>query len=236
MTSRRLRVACALALLAALTGAARAAVQQDPQRPTFRTGTNLVRVDAYPSRDGRIIEGLTAEDFEILEDGVAQAIQSFQFVRYERNAATGERRDPNSQREGFQLAADPSYRVFVIYLDNLHVDFSGSHAVRLPLLNFMNRVLGPHDLFGVLTTAQSVNDLMLGQRTEFIEEQLTKWWDWGRGARVLEGLGGTSGWSVALWFVSGSGWLGGKRPVDLIEEQPDAVAEAARRSAEPVQS
>ena len=29
-------------------------------------------------------------------------------------------------------------------------------------------------------------------------------------ARVLERLGGTSGWSVALWFVSGSGWLGGK--------------------------
>jgi VWFA-related protein len=186
MTSRRLRAACAVALLASLSGAPRAAGPQDPQRPTFRTGTNLVRVDAYPSREGRIIEGLTAEDFEIIEDGVAQAIQSFQFVRYERNAATGERRDPNSQREGFQLAADPSYRVFVIYLDNLHVDFSGSHSVRLPLVNFMNRVLGPHDLFGVLTTAQSVNDLMLGQRTEFIEEQLNKFWDWGRGARVLE--------------------------------------------------
>lgn len=180
------RAACVVTLLAALTGLAAAAARQDPQRPTFRTGTNLVRVDAYPSRDGRIIEGLTAEDFEILEDGVAQAIQSFQFVRYERNAATGERRDPNSQREGFQLAGDPSYRVFVIYLDNLHVDFSGSHAVRLPLVNFMNRVLGPRDLFGVLTTAQSVKDLMLGQRTEFIEEQLNKFWDWGRGARVLE--------------------------------------------------
>jgi VWFA-related protein len=159
---------------------------QDPQRPTFRTGTSLVRVDAYPSRNGKIIEGLTGEDFEVFEDGVLQKIDSFQFVRYERNAALGERRDPNSQRDGFRLAADPSYRVFVIYLDNLHVDFTGSHAIRVPLINFINRVLGTSDLFGVLTTKHGIGDLMLGQKTQFIEEQLTKYWDWGRGARVTE--------------------------------------------------
>src|SRR5690606_23898726 len=138
------------------------------------------------SKDGRIIEGLAAEDFEIFEDGVPQKIESFQFIRYEGNTPSGVRRDPNSQRDAFSLAADPNYRIFVIYLDNLHVDFTGSHAVRQPLINFMNRVLGVNDLFGVLTTAQSVDDLMLGQRTDLIEEQLTKYWDWGRGARVLE--------------------------------------------------
>ena len=26
-----------------------------PPQPTFRTGVNLVRVDAYPSRDGKIV-------------------------------------------------------------------------------------------------------------------------------------------------------------------------------------
>src|SRR5688572_26142216 len=99
------RLAClaAAAVVGAITFVG-AGAQQDPQRPIFRTGTSLVRVDAYPSRDGKIIEGLTAEDFEVLEDGVPQKIESFQFVRYERNAALGERRDPNSQREGFQLA------------------------------------------------------------------------------------------------------------------------------------
>ena len=176
------------AVLAAALGAAASHAQtpQEPPRQVFRTGTSIVRVDAYPSRNGRIIEGLTAPDFEVLEDGVLQKIESFQFVRYERNTALDERRDPNSQREGFQLAADPSYRVFVIYLDNLHVEAGGSHAVRQPLINFMNRVLGPQDLFGVITAHQSVNELMLGQKTQFIEEQLTKYWDWGRGGRVVE--------------------------------------------------
>jgi hypothetical protein len=35
-------------------------------------------------------------------------------------------------------------------------------------------------------------------------------------------------WQAALWFASPTGWLGGRRPVDLLDEQPDAVVEAAR--------
>ena len=61
-----------------------AAQQQPPplpetaaqQRPVFRGGTHFVRVDAYPTQDGRIVEGLEAEDFEILEDGKPQKIES----------------------------------------------------------------------------------------------------------------------------------------------------------------
>ena len=56
----------------------------------------------------------------------------------------------------------------------------------MPLITFLNQVLGPKDLFGVMTTVQRPQDLILGQQTLMIEEQLTKYWDWGRGARVLE--------------------------------------------------
>lgn len=176
----------AATLINASLQAQRGAPPPDPQRPVFRTGANLVRVDAYPSRNGKIIEGLTAEDFELLEDGVPQKIDSFQFVEYAQHTPSGERHDPNSQREGFQLAADPAYRVFVIYLDNLHVQVTGSHAARRPLVTFLNRVLGRNDLFGVLTTRHGINDLMLGQKTELVEEQLAKYWDWGQGGRVVD--------------------------------------------------
>ena len=179
-----LGVLCAWLLSLHVTGPSTA--PQDPQRPTFRTGVNLVRVDAYPARDGKIIEGLTAADFEIFEDGVAQKIETFQFVQFPQNTPAEERRDPNSQREGFQLAADPTYRVFVIYLDNLHVEFGSSAHARRPLITFLNRVLGPKDLFGVLTTLQRPEDLMLGQQTLVIEEQLNKYWDWGTGSSVRE--------------------------------------------------
>ena len=173
------------AVLGASLQAQSGAPAQEAQRPVFRGGTNLVRVDAYPSRDGKILHGLRVEDFELLEDGVPQRIDSFQFIEYEQHTPSTERRDPNSQRDAFQLAADPAYRIFVIYLDNLHVQVTGSHQIRRPLVTFLNRVLGRNDLFGVLTTNHGINDLMLGQRTELIEEQLAKYWDWGQGGRVL---------------------------------------------------
>src|SRR5436190_11752457 len=87
------------------------------QRPVFRGGTHFVRVDAYPSRDGKIVEGLKPEDFEILEDGKPQTVESFDFVKFDTFTAEAERRDPQSQRESFDRAADPRYRLFVIYVD-----------------------------------------------------------------------------------------------------------------------
>ena len=39
----------------------------------------------------------------------------------------------------------------------------------------------------------------------------------------------TTDWQIALWFVTPTSWLGGIRPVDLLDEDPDAVIDAARR-------
>ncbi len=39
----------------------------------------------------------------------------------------------------------------------------------------------------------------------------------------------TTDWQMALWFATPTSWLGGIRPVDLLDEDPDAVIDAARR-------
>jgi hypothetical protein len=39
----------------------------------------------------------------------------------------------------------------------------------------------------------------------------------------------TTDWQAALWFVTPTAWLGGHRPVDVLDDDPDAVVEAARR-------
>ncbi|MCL1960873.1 MAG: hypothetical protein FWG56_03645 [Desulfovibrionaceae bacterium] len=51
---------------------------------------------------------------------------------------------------------------------------------------------------------------------------------------VLEAFGDRKApWKLALWFTSSNGWLAGSaRPVDLLERDPQAVIEAARRDAE----
>ena len=103
----------------------------DPQRPpTFRTGAHFVGVDAYPTRDGKPITGLTVDDFELLEDGKPQVIDRIEFIEHQEWTPLAERRDPNSQRQGFEIAADPKYRLFVLYLDIYHVDFAGGQVLR----------------------------------------------------------------------------------------------------------
>jgi hypothetical protein len=66
--------------------------QTDPQQEdVVRITTNLVQVDAVVTdRDRKPVTDLTAEDFEILEDGKPQQITNFSFVSTERAATTRE--------------------------------------------------------------------------------------------------------------------------------------------------
>ena len=184
--TRPFAVACCLALLIvsargdAQEGAKQGTPEQPPTRQQpFRSGAHYVLVDAYPARDGKPILGLTANDFELLEDGKPQSIDRVEFIEYAPWTPLGERRDPNSQRAGFELAQNPAYRVFVLYLDAFHVDFAGGHRAKVPIKDLLNRMMGPQDLFGVLTPVQLPKDLLLGQLTQVIEEQLDKLPMWG---------------------------------------------------------
>ncbi len=45
----------------------------------------------------------------------------------------------------------------------------------------------------------------------------------------------TTPWQQALWFMAANGWLDGRRPVDLVDDQPGAVVSAAEAAVrEPV--
>ena len=175
-----MRTLAAVTTLAVLSATVPGAQQTpDQQRPVFRAGAHFVRVDVYPTRNGQPVTGLTAADFELLEDGRPQTIETIEFIESPTFTTDGDRRDPNSQRGGFELARTAQYRIFVLYLDAFHVGHAGAHRVSLPIVDFLNRMVGPRDLFGVLTPAQRVDDLMLGQLTQTISQQLTDHRDWG---------------------------------------------------------
>jgi VWFA-related protein len=163
------------------------AARQDPppqqRQPVFRGGSAFVLVDVYPQQDGRVVEGLSAKDFQVFEDGKPQAIESFEFVRIE-PSPEATRSDPNSQREALQEAANPSNRVFMIFLDRPHVTVAGSHIIRKPLIDMLDRIIAPNDLFGVMTPEMQPRHVALGRRMLSVEEQLTRHWPWGERHRL----------------------------------------------------
>ena len=177
----------AVLMLLGVTGHARQAPQEPaPQpaqpRPVFRTGAHYVRVDAYPTgKDGRILEGLTKDDFEILEDGKPQAIERAEYITFDTWTPDAERKDPRTQQDAYDLAADPTWRVFVIVIDPTAYGLRGQYYLRRPLHDFLERNLGPRDLFGLLTTASQWTDLELGQKTNVASAVLDSrdWLEWG---------------------------------------------------------
>ena len=153
--------------------------QQDQRPPTFRTEANYVRVDAYPTRNGQPVQDLTADDFEITEDGKAQKIEQFEHVVVRPAGPQSLRSEPNTIEQSRQLIANPRNRVFVLFLDVQNVSVEGSWHAREPLIRLVDLMLGPDDLVGIMTPRMSAADLVLARKTEVMASGLRSIWPWG---------------------------------------------------------
>jgi VWFA-related protein len=135
---------------------------QDPQRPTFKSGINFVRVDVIVSdKDGNPLLDLKPEEFNVFEDGRQQKVEQFDVVKI----------DPLSQLEGpsngairtaqdeEREAARPEVRMFVILLDDYHVRRGSDMAVRKPLIDFIQNQLAPADMVAIMYPLTPVNDI-----------------------------------------------------------------------------
>jgi len=176
-------VLIAVAIVAVTSGGraqspAAAPAQQQP--PPFRAGTNFVHVDVYPTANGTTVPDLAAADFEVLEDGVLQKIETFEHVNIQGLTPEEAKAEPTSTREAASMAETTKGRLFVIFLDKYFVNLYGSHDIRRPLVNFLNRLLGPDDMFAVMTPDMSAADLSFARKNDTVEDNLRRFWFWGQ--------------------------------------------------------
>ena len=174
-----------VAVATAIAVAAQTPTPTPSQQPPIRVETNFVRVDVYPTRDGKPVSGLKAEDFEVLEDGVVQQIKSFEHVMISPAGPQADRREPSSQRDMMQQATNPRSRVFVIFLDTWNVSVEGSHNIAEPVIRLIDRIIGPDDLVGIMTPAMAASQVILARKTQVIEEGLRTNWAWGMRHSVM---------------------------------------------------
>ena len=153
-------------------------------QPTFRSGTNYVRVDLYPTRDGKPVDDLQAGEVEILEDGVPQAIESFEHVKVQPAGSQDSRVEPGTVAQSRDMAAATRGRVFVIFLDTYHTQIEGSSNMRVPLVKFLDRVIAQDDMVAVMTPEMSAKEITFGRKTTVISNIMQNEWSWGRRGRL----------------------------------------------------
>ena len=125
------------------------------QQPTFQTTVNFVDVDVtVADAQGNFVSGLTANDFEVFEDGKPQTVQTFSYIEL-----------PVERPDRYRFAGQPvpddvrsnrdvsSGRVYIILLDDLNVAPLRTNIVRGHAREFIERQFGPHDLAAVVVTS-----------------------------------------------------------------------------------
>jgi VWFA-related protein len=153
----------------------------DPQgqKPTFRVTVDLVTNDVI-ARDsqGQFVADLTKEDFEILEDGVPQQIASLVLVHGGRvsNLALP---PPAAPPEGIILPParptnDASGRIFILFIDDLHLDFKNTARVRDLLKKIKGTLIHQGDMFGIVSSGTSSIAIDLTYDLKRIDEALKK--------------------------------------------------------------
>ena len=145
------------AVAAALAAAAASAVllaqspPPVPQPPTFRAGTNVVRVDvSVLDPHGKPLTDLSRGDFSVSEDGVPQTIDAFRLIE-----ANGQPTDDlslpiRSREHAYAEAARDEIRVFVIFWDEYHIEqFVPAIRGRAALTDLVMNAFGPTDLVAI---------------------------------------------------------------------------------------
>jgi len=141
-----------------------AAQQQsaDQQPTTIRRGINYVSVDVIVTdKDGKQVLDLTQNDFTVAEDGKPQTIDNFSIVKIDalETMQSGPPRQIRDDLDEEREAARPDVRLFVILLDDYHVQRGNDLAVKKPLIDFIENQLAPADMIAIMYPLSPITDL-----------------------------------------------------------------------------
>ena len=174
MLSRKLLALAFLALVGRSFSPGTSA--QAPQQPTFRSGIQLIEVDARVfDKDGRFVTDLAKEDFEILEQGIPQRIDAMFLVVGSDRGQTGVRPGSNQGQTGVKPVADPGLipsasQTWVFLFDVNHLTPGGGFdRSRKAVEDFIATSLKDGDVAGILAGDKMVNNRLTSVRKELLD-------------------------------------------------------------------
>jgi VWFA-related protein len=137
------------------------------QNEPVRIGIDLVNLDiSVTDKHRRPIRNLTAKDFTVLEDGVAQKIESFvpgsEITPRTEQKVSGQKRaeqiNPSGQTAGDRAGRQFSgYKFISIVVDNTSVQATNRDSVERALSRYLRQQMQPDDLVAIYSITNSLS-------------------------------------------------------------------------------
>ena len=167
-------------------------------QPNFKVNVDLVTTDAIV-RDarGQFIADLKPGEMEVYEDGVKQAITSLTMIHGGREFNV--LAPAAAVRDGLILPpsrprSDTAGRVFLIVIDDLHLDFSVTPKTRQILTQALRELIHDGDMFGIVSTGYSSISEQLTYNRQVLESAISRVTGGGLKPRdIIQGSQGSQG-------------------------------------------
>ncbi|HEY7190766.1 MAG TPA: VWA domain-containing protein [Vicinamibacterales bacterium] len=173
---------------------------QSPQQPTFRVSVDLVTTDVIvrDKTNDQFIADLKPGEFEVYEDGVKQEIVSLVLTHGGR-VFNVKSPPPPPVQEGIILPRnrptnDAAGRVFVIFLDDLHLDFRSTPRTRELIKKMLKLLIHDGDMFGIVSSGESSISEQLTYDRQVLESAISRMTGGGlRPKEIIQGMQSSQG-------------------------------------------
>ena len=155
-----------LVLLFVLTFCSSTLAQTTPPPPqkqddVVRVYTELVQTDVMVfDKQGKFVNGLTAENFELRIDGKPRPIQGFEQITAGSNEESqlAAARGANTVNLKRPAPLDRG-RIVFFYIDDLHMDLAGIHAAKKVITSFIDKEMGQNDQAAIASASGQIGFL-----------------------------------------------------------------------------
>jgi VWFA-related protein len=140
---------------------------QDRQPDVIRTTTELVQTEVMVfDKQGRFVDGLKPEQFELTLNGAKQPVSFFERVATgsqteaaQLSAARGLQPAKKARNKVEPLPLDDQGRVLFFFLDDLHTSPASLSRARKALLRFVDNQMNPNDQVAIVSSSGQVGFL-----------------------------------------------------------------------------
>jgi VWFA-related protein len=133
--------------------------------PVFRVNTELVQTDVMAfDREGRFVNGLRREDFELRIDGKVKPVEFFERVAagtaYEASQLVAARGAQSSSGNATLSPASPNGgRTIFFYVDDLHLDLASLNASQKLVSDFIEKEMSQDDEVAIASASGQIGFL-----------------------------------------------------------------------------